>query len=56
MKHALACCGTPGDADVEPHRAVERRPLGDEDVLQLGAERVGLGVVDEVAALDAPRR
>ena len=31
-----------GDADVEPHRAVERRPLGDEDVLQLGVERLGL--------------
>ena len=28
------------DADVEPHRAVERGPLGDEDVLQLVAERL----------------
>ena len=44
------------DADVEPHRAVERRPLGDEDVLQLVVERLGLVVVDEVAALPAPRR
>ena len=43
-----------GDADVEPHRAVERRLLGDDEVLQLGVERVGLAVVDEVAALDAP--
>ena len=42
------------DADVEPHRAVERRPLGDEDVLQLVAEGLGLGVVDEVAALARP--
>ena len=48
--------GHAGDADVEPHRAVERGPLGDEDVLQLVAERLGLVVVDEVAALGAPRR
>ena len=47
LRHAL-------DADVEPHRAVERRPLGDEDVLQLVGERRGLGVVAEVAAFEAP--
>ncbi len=28
--------------------------MGDEDVLQLGVERLGLGVVDEVPALDPP--
>ena len=55
MKQAEACWGTPCDADVEPHRAVERGPLGDEDVLQLVDERLGLVVVDEVAALAAPR-
>ena len=44
----------PRDADVEPHRAVERRPLRDEHVLQLGGERGALGVVGEVAALGAP--
>ena len=54
MKHALACCGHAGHADVEPHRAVERGPLVDEDRLQLVAERVGLVVVGEVAAVDAP--
>ena len=43
-------------ADVEPHRRVERRLLRDHQVLELGAERLGLVVVDEVAALDAPRR
>jgi hypothetical protein len=42
------------DADVEPHRAVERGLLGDEQVLELGVERVGLGVVGEVATLGAP--
>ena len=42
------------DADVEPHRTVEGGPLGDEDVLQFGVERLGLGVVDEVPALDPP--
>ena len=42
------------DADVEPHRRVERRLLGDEQVLELVAEGLGLVVVDEVAALDAP--
>ena len=44
------------DADVEPHRTVERRPLRDEDVLQLVVERLDLGRVDEVAAVDAPPR
>ena len=44
----------PRDADVEPHRAVERRPLRDEHVLQLGGERGALGVVGEVAALGSP--
>ena len=42
------------DTDVEPHRAVERSALGDEDVLEFIAERLGLGFVYEVAALDAP--
>ena len=44
----------PLDADVEPDRAVERRPLRDEHVLQLVGERGCLGVVGEVAALDPP--
>ena len=47
LRHAL-------DADVEPHRAVERRPLRDEDVLQLVVERLDLVRVDEVATVDAP--
>ncbi len=46
--------GDAGDADVEPHRRVERRLLGDQEVLELGPEGLGLGLVDEVAALDAP--
>ena len=41
-------------ADVEPHRAVERGPLGHDEVLELGPERLGLVVVDEVAAVDPP--
>ena len=44
------------DTDVEPHRRVERRPLRDDQVLQLGVERIGLALVDEVAALHAPGR
>ena len=43
------------DADVEPHRGVERCLLVDEQVLQLDAERPGLRLVDEVAVLVAPR-
>ena len=43
-----------GDTDVEPHWAVERSTLGDEDELEFVAKRVGLGVVGEVATLDAP--
>ena len=35
---------------------VERRLLGDDQVLELVAERLGLGVVDEVAVLARPRR
>ena len=54
MKHAEPCCGTPGHADVEPHRRVEGRPLVDDEVLQLVVEDLGLLVVDEVAVLDAP--
>lgn len=53
MKHAGLLWHTL-DADVEPHRAVERCPLGDQDVLQLVVERIGLGLVGEVAAFDAP--
>ena len=45
-----------GDTDVEPHWAVERCSLGDEDELEFIAKCVGLGVVSEVAALDAPTR
>ena len=56
MKHALPCCGTPLHADVEPHRRVERGALGDEEVLELVAERGALLLVDEVAVLHAPRR
>ena len=47
MRHAF-------DTDVEPHWAVERSALGDEDVLELVAECLGLGLVDEIATLDAP--
>ena len=54
MKQADGLLGHAGDADVEPHRRVERRLLGDEQVLELGVEGLGLGVVDEVAALEAP--
>src|SRR6185436_11010674 len=42
------------DADVEPHRAVERSSLRDEDVLQLIVERLDLVRVDEVSAIDTP--
>src|SRR5216684_2719344 len=42
------------EADVEPDRAVERGVLVDEDRLQLGLERLGLLVVEEVAALGPP--
>ena len=54
MKQALACWGTPCHADVEPDRRVEGGLLGDEEVLQLVAEGVGLGVVHEVAVRHAP--
>ncbi len=43
-----------GDADVEPHRRVEGGLLGDHQVLELGAEGLGLVLVDEVPAADAP--
>ena len=42
------------EADVEPHRGVERGELVDEDRLELGLEGLGLFVVREVAALTAP--
>src|SRR6476620_7606576 len=42
------------EADVEPHRAVERGVLVDEDRLELGLEGLGVLVVDEVAAGLAP--
>ena len=42
------------EADVEPHRRVERGELVDEDRLELGLEGLGLLVVREVAALAAP--
>jgi hypothetical protein len=54
MKQALACWGTPGTPMLNHTGRVERRPLGDEEVLELVAEGLGLVVVDEVAALDAP--
>ncbi len=54
MKHADALLRHAVDADVEPHRRVERRPLVDDEVLQLVVEDLGLLVVDEVAVLDAP--
>src|SRR5436853_114537 len=47
LRHAL-------DADVEPDGAVERRLLGDDEVLELGRERGGFVGVGEVAAFDAP--
>ena len=43
-----------GDTDVEPHRGVERRPLMDDEVLELVPEGLGLVGVDEVAVLDPP--
>ena len=52
--HALSLLRHPGDADVEPHRRVERRLLVDDQVLELVAEGLGLFVVDEVAVLAAP--
>ncbi|CAB4835975.1 unannotated protein [freshwater metagenome] len=42
------------DTDVEPHRAVERGPLRDQDVLQFVVQRVGLGLVGEVATFNTP--
>ena len=42
MKHADRLLRHALHADVEPHRRVERGPLGDEQVLELVAERVGL--------------
>ena len=44
------------NADVEPHRRVERRLLVDDQVLELGVEGLGFSLVDEVAILAAPRR
>ena len=54
MKHAERLLRHAGDADVEPHRRVEGGLLGDEEVLELGVVGVGLVLVDEVAALEAP--
>src|SRR5439155_7260732 len=42
------------EADVEPHRRVERGELVDEDRLQLVLERRGLFLVGEVAAVAPP--
>ena len=42
MKQADGLLGHALDADVEPHRRVERRLLGDDQVLELGAEGLGL--------------
>ena len=56
MKQALACWGTPCTPMLNHTGDVEGGPLGDEQVLELVAEGLGLGVVDEVAALDAPGR
>ena len=44
------------EADVEPDGRVERHHLVQQQVRQLGVEGVGLGLVDEVAVLDAPGR
>ena len=55
MKHADGLLRHACDADVEPDRRVERGPLGDHEVLELVAERLGLALVDEVAVLVAPR-
>ena len=43
-------------ADVEPDGRVEGRVLVEQQVLELGVERVGLVAVGEVAVLAAPRR
>jgi len=53
MKQALPA-GHTVHADVEPDRRVEGRLLGDQEVLEFGAKGLGLFVVDEVVALDAP--
>src|SRR5947208_11641155 len=49
MKHR-ALLGDPADADVEPHRRVERRVLVDHEVLELVREGVAVGRAREVAA------
>ena len=46
--------GNTVDADVEPHRAVERGPLCRQHVLEFGVERLGLRVVGEVTIQAAP--
>ena len=49
-------CGRLLEADVEPDRAVERRLLIDEQVLQVVAERLQVVVAGEVLLLARPRR
>ena len=44
------------EADVEPHRAVERGLLIDEQVLQVVAERLQVVFAREVLLLARPRR
>ena len=45
--------GNAVNADVEPHRRVERRVLVDHEVLELVGERVAVGLAREIAALEA---
>ena len=47
-------CGAVLEAAVEPHRAVERRLLIDEQVLQLVAERLQRIVAGEIVLARAP--
>ena len=49
-----ALLGHATHTDVEPHRGVEGGLLGHEQVLELCAEGLGLGLVGEVVTLDAP--
>ena len=46
--------GDTGDPDVEPHRRVECGALGDDEELHLVTERLGFGLVHEVAVTDTP--
>ena len=54
MKHADTCGLARGDAEVEPHRAVEAHLLMQQQVGELVLERGRIGLGGEVAAFAAP--